>query len=95
MDARGRGSANTGGYDFVVPTGAGHRRDVLRQVEARDWNGTLSRRCEQLRLRWTTACSTRPANLVTAFALEPIASNPARGAAPVRFATPRGGDVRV
>lgn len=91
----GAGVPNTGGYDFVVPTGAATGATCFVKVEARDWNGTLVGDASNSGFTLDNGVLDAPGELVTAFALEPIAPNPARGAAPVRFAMPRGGDVRV
>lgn len=91
----GAGVPNTGGYDFVVPTGAATGATCFVKVEARDWNGTLVGDASNTGFTMDNGVLDAPGELVTAFALEPIAPNPAHGAAPVRFAMPRGGNVRV
>ncbi|MBI5170563.1 MAG: T9SS type A sorting domain-containing protein [Candidatus Eisenbacteria bacterium] len=91
----GAGVPNTGGYDFVVPTSVIAGTTGLIRVQARDWTGQVTADVSNASFTFDSGTLDAPGGPVAAFAMDPIAPNPARGATPLRFALPHRADVRV
>lgn len=90
------GVPNTGSYDLYLPSPGQWPTNCYMRVDARDWAGQVG--TDRSNGPWTIGNAIlTDANdgAVAAFAMDPIAPNPARGATPVRFALPHRADVRV
>ena len=88
------GVAPTGSYDWLV-TGPTVASNAYLRVDARDWTASIA--SDQSDAAFTIA---EPVVSVsepgwTAFALDPLAPNPARGFAQLSFAVPRRAHVRI
>ncbi|MCC6651348.1 MAG: T9SS type A sorting domain-containing protein, partial [Candidatus Eisenbacteria bacterium] len=90
------GIPNTGAYDLYLPSPGQWPTNCYLRLDARDWAGQIG--TDRSNGPWTigNAILTDAADApIAAFAMDPIAPNPARGATPVRFALPHRADVRV
>ncbi|MBI5170564.1 MAG: T9SS type A sorting domain-containing protein [Candidatus Eisenbacteria bacterium] len=90
------GLPNTGSYDLYLPSPGQWPTNCYLRLDARDWAGQIG--TDRSNGPWTigNAITTGADDAaLAAFAMDPIAPNPARGATPVRFALPHRADVRV
>lgn len=90
------GVPNTGSYDLYLPSPGQWPTNCYMRIDARDWAGQTG--TDSSNGPWTIGNGITTGvdgAAVTAFAMDPIAPNPARGATPVRFALPYRADVRV